>query len=115
MKIKNLLLGLTIVFALGACGDDEDDNGGSSGAVNCQTAFINLGTFSQAVLDAQDDYSMDDSPANCNAYKDALNEFIDEFESAVDNCDDPVIAAQLATFDTFADQYRSIIAMLTCS
>ena len=41
MKIKNLLLGLTVVFALGACGDDDDGGGGNNGggaiAIDCQT------------------------------------------------------------------------------
>lgn len=97
MKIKTLLLGLVVVFALGACSEDEDDNGGS-GSVNCFTVLQDLSTYAQAIQATQEAYQTDDTAANCIAWVESIEDYIDAVEAAVAGCDDPTISAALAAY-----------------
>ena len=107
MKIKNLLLGLVVVFALGACSDDDDDKGGGAVKIDC-TTFVTEDylVILEDLQAAQEAYTQDQSTENCEAYYDALDTYITSWKAYVDKCV-PQASAQFnsywATWETYFD------------
>lgn len=88
-----LLLFLALLTAPG-CGDDDENGGGNEPAICTATVYseqtsVAFMSFSEAV----NAYAADPSTANCEAYRDAANDYLDalaRFESCtflVDNAD----------------------------
>jgi hypothetical protein len=112
MKLKNILLGLVVVFALGACSEDEEPKkSGGSIAIDCQT-FITTDylTILEDLQEKQTAYSEDQSVANCQAYYASLDTYIESWKAYVNKCV-PQAAAQ---FESYWATWESSFSQLTC-
>ncbi|MEP0366061.1 MAG: hypothetical protein ABJN36_14895 [Cyclobacteriaceae bacterium] len=108
MKLKNLLLGLVIVVALGACSeDDEPKKSGGAISIDCQT-FVTTDylVILEDLQDAQAAYLEDQSTENCQAYYSALDTYVESWKAYVNKCV-PQASAQFetywATWETYFD------------
>ncbi|MFY0600422.1 MAG: hypothetical protein JXR03_12185 [Cyclobacteriaceae bacterium] len=116
MKIKNLLLGLAVLFTLGAvsCSEDDDDGGSTGGgavAIDCATfATTDYLPLLEALTDAQEAYTEDQSKENCEAYHDALNTYIASWKAYIDKC----VPQASAQFESFYAQFETSLAQLSC-
>lgn len=69
-----------ISFSLISCGDDDDGGGGNIyTGPNCYSSWANAYSQSiQQMSQAAQNYAMDQTTANCNAYKDAYQQFLND-------------------------------------
>ena len=86
--MKNLfgLLFVCALFALTSCGGDSCD-------------LVEFTTEADESLALGTAYNDDQTKENCDAYADKLQSIIDDYG----DCDDTVISAQVATFQTALD------------
>ena len=83
-KITSFIVLCILAFMTSGCGGDD---------VDCTEANLeqNWANEFQAVINAGTAYASDPSSGNCNAYKDALKEYldvIDDFEECADEVDE---------------------------
>ena len=91
-----------------ACGDDDDGPGGG----NCNEVFTVQ--FEQEINDitaAATAYAMNPTPENCQAYKDAYNDYIDSLEDWADCADE---LGQSTEWQQSLDDARDAIDALIC-
>lgn len=113
MKIKNLLLGLSIVFALGACSEDEDAEPESGGAIGIDcTTFITEDYLAilEDLTDAQEVYVDNPTTENCQAYYAALNTYIKSWKAYIDEC----VPQASAQFESYWSTYETYLSDLNC-
>lgn len=76
-----MLFGL-ISFSLVSCGDDDEDGGGSGNIYtgpNCYSAWANVYSQSvQQMSQAAQNYGMNQTEENCNAFKAAYQDFLND-------------------------------------
>ena len=93
-----------------SCGDDD----GNDGNVNCSDSFsINneLNDEINAFATAAGAYGTDPSAANCQAYKDAAQDYLDALEALKDCAEE---AGQLTSFNQALANLEAAFDTLTC-
>ena len=102
-----VVLALTAVVFLGACGGD-DDPGPACGA-NFNYA-ISLQDEATALSNAATTYANDPTTVNCQAYVQSVEDYLDAAED-IDNC---VPQADRAAYQQAIDDARDELAMVQC-
>lgn len=109
-----MYLGLIAALTLGLSSCSKDDNSGTTPPAGPCANYTNWATGFQAELTAMTNaataYATDPTPANCQAYKDAANDYIDALEG-VRSC---VLASQLTAYNASIQQARDAIAAISC-
>lgn len=100
MKLQSLLLIVVFAFVLFACGEDEEANK----SVDCNSFGTDIQEEVQKLLEAAQTYSTEQTSAACNAYLDALDNYLDVVEPYVNKCGDDATFSQ---WKTAIDQYRA--------
>ena len=110
--IFNYTFLIVLAFCFTSCGDDDD--GGSSQNVDCNSSLA----VNQAIADEVDAistvlqaYTMDPSPSNCDALKDAYQDYIDALRDLQDCAN---MAGVGAEFAASLDDAEANIANLNC-
>ena len=98
MKFEKLLLILLgfALFTISSCGGDDDDDGGNTNGFSCS----NLETFYETSFNnyftAFESYINTPNTTTCNAYVDALEQYIDDLANIID-CPGVTNGAELQT------------------
>ena len=106
MKNFSLFLLLLLTLGLGACGNDDD---GPSGPACNNTWTVEVQDELNDVTNAATAYSNDPSAANCNALKNAYNNYIDAIEDFEDCAR---LAGDLANWQAAIDNARAEVATI---
>ncbi|NBB88999.1 MAG: hypothetical protein GVX96_04370 [Bacteroidetes bacterium] len=109
-SILGLFIAIAMMFTIGCSGDDDDD----VADVNCGSNWFASDAVQNALNDfssAATAYGSNPTSENCNAYKDAADDYIDVLESfrgcAVDQ-------GVLAEWEQSFDDARNSIDALEC-
>lgn len=103
-KMKTLLLTSVLCLAfLGACKDDDDP-------VSCNWT-VELQDEADAVTAAATTYGNNPTPANCQAFKNAYQEYLDEAEKRIDCA---TVAGQREELENAIDQAQESLDNLQC-
>jgi len=109
MKYSFLLCIFSLLILSTSCGDDSDTN---EAPENCTTAFTQ--SFEDellAVTEASQNFSTDPSTTNCEAFKDAYNDYID----ALDDWEDCAnFYEQVAQWEQSLEAARDAVNSIEC-
>lgn len=108
IKSKLLLFGFVLAFVFSSCGEDEEE----TKSVNCDNFAVVLKEETDAVTNAAMAYGTDPSSANCNAYVDALTNYLEAVEPFVEKCGDDESFAQ---WKDAIDQFETIKSQISAA
>lgn len=102
MKLKFSLLSFVFILISVSCGKSVDCDG---------TAFVNdINSEIQALNSAGQAWATDPTPANCDAYKKAANNYLDAVEDYKD-CDE----LDQVQYQQVLDQAREAVNSISCN
>ncbi|TXB67929.1 hypothetical protein [Phaeodactylibacter luteus] len=111
-KTKFPLIALLLSFGLfSACGGSDDDAPGPNGPCGDNYDFsVELADELQAISETVNAYANDPTTANCEAYRQALLNYVDALEDA-EPC---ILPGQRDAYDAALDQSRQDIMDISC-
>ncbi len=109
MKFSFLLCIFSLIILASSCGGDNDANGTPE---NCSTAFAeSFEAELLAVSNASQNFGTDPTPANCQAFKDAYNDYIDAL-GEWENCAN--FYNQVAQWEQSLEAARTAVNNIMC-
>ncbi len=109
MKLFYYVVLFCLLTTVVSCGNDDDGGPG----VGCNSIALNERFADEitAVSNASSAYAMDPTPANCQSFKDAYNDYINALD-AYENC--AVTLNQRAEWEQALDAARSSLNSIVC-